>query len=94
MFLIVGSAGFCSRRGKKKILEAETHPADSASVWRGGGCAFGSVPTLQLADVAAAHTAGGVIPAADGHPRQNVSLDYVTAVLVNVVVGFANFPEP
>lgn len=86
-------AGFGSR--KKIYAKSSASPADSASVWGGGGGgAVGSATSLQLADEAAGHAAGGVVPAADGHPRQNPSLDDVTAVLVNVVVGLAHFPEP
>lgn len=79
---------------EKKKFWKQNQPCRHASMWRGGGSAFGSGPWLQLTDKTAVHTAGGVIPAADGHPRQNLSLDYVAAVFVNVVVGLPNFPEP
>lgn len=58
---------------------------------RNGGA--GASAHLLLADEAAVHAAGGVVPAPDRHALHHTCFHDVATVLVDVVVGLADLPK-
>lgn len=78
--------------------QSSSHPRSSSRGWSSGGASVryggtGAATHLFLADEAAVHVAGGVVPAPDRHSLQHLSFHDVAAVLVDVVVGFTHLPE-